>query len=70
MVVLKQVYHSIEDYREEFKESFPMLDEAKYFIRKTKSDRRSGKSCSNYSRIVYINNMLLSCACINWLIVT
>jgi DNA-binding NtrC family response regulator len=23
-----------EDYREEFKESFPMLDEAKYFIRK------------------------------------
>jgi DNA-binding NtrC family response regulator len=26
-----------EDYREEFKESFPMLDEAKYFIRKPKA---------------------------------
>ena len=26
-----------EDYREEFKESFPMLDEAKYFIRKSKA---------------------------------
>ncbi|MFZ0202542.1 MAG: response regulator [Nitrososphaeraceae archaeon] len=25
------------DYREEFKESFPMLDEAKYFIRKPKA---------------------------------
>jgi FixJ family two-component response regulator len=28
-----------EDYREEFKESFPMLDEAKYFYSKTKSNR-------------------------------
>jgi two-component system, OmpR family, response regulator ChvI len=27
---------AFEDYREEFKESFPMLDEAKYFIRKPK----------------------------------
>ena len=26
-----------EDYRDEFKESFPMLDEAKYFIRKPKA---------------------------------
>jgi DNA-binding NtrC family response regulator len=26
-----------EDYREEFKESFPMLNEAKYFIRKPKA---------------------------------
>jgi YesN/AraC family two-component response regulator len=26
-----------EDYREEFKESFQMLDEAKYFIRKPKA---------------------------------
>jgi two-component system, OmpR family, response regulator ChvI len=26
-----------EDYREEFKESFPMLDEAKHFIRKPKA---------------------------------
>jgi two-component system, OmpR family, response regulator ChvI len=26
-----------EDYREEFKESFPMMDEAKYFIRKPKA---------------------------------
>jgi two-component SAPR family response regulator len=26
-----------EDYREEFRESFPMLDEAKYFIRKQKA---------------------------------
>ena len=26
-----------EDYREELKESFPMLDEAKYFIRKPKA---------------------------------
>ena len=26
-----------EDYREKFKESFPMLDEAKYFIRKPKA---------------------------------
>ena len=26
-----------EDYREEFKESFPLLDEAKYFIRKPKA---------------------------------
>jgi DNA-binding NtrC family response regulator len=26
-----------EDYRDEFKESFPMLDEAKYFIRKSKA---------------------------------
>jgi two-component system, OmpR family, response regulator ChvI len=26
-----------EDYREEFKESFPMIDEAKYFIRKPKA---------------------------------
>lgn len=26
-----------EDYREEFRESFPMLDEAKYFIRKPKA---------------------------------
>jgi FixJ family two-component response regulator len=28
---------AFEDYREEFKESFPMLDEAKYFIRKPKA---------------------------------
>ena len=28
---------STEDYRDEFKESFPMLDEAKYFIRKPKA---------------------------------
>jgi len=27
---------AFEDFREEFKESFPMLDEAKYFIRKPK----------------------------------
>lgn len=26
-----------EDYREEFRESFPMLDETKYFIRKPKA---------------------------------
>ena len=28
---------AFEDYREEFKESFPMLDEFKYFIRKPKA---------------------------------
>ncbi|MDW0256761.1 MAG: response regulator [Nitrososphaeraceae archaeon] len=28
---------AFEDYREEFRESFPMLDEAKYFIRKPKA---------------------------------
>jgi DNA-binding response OmpR family regulator len=28
---------AFEDYRQEFKESFPMLDEAKYFIRKPKA---------------------------------
>ncbi|CAN5551693.1 hypothetical protein BH18THE2_BH18THE2_24080 [soil metagenome] len=28
---------AFEDYREEFKESFPMLDEYKYFIRKPKA---------------------------------
>ena len=28
---------AFEDYREEFKESFPKLDEAKYFIRKPKA---------------------------------
>jgi two-component system, OmpR family, response regulator ChvI len=28
---------AFEDYREEFKESFPMLDEAKHFIRKPKA---------------------------------
>jgi two-component system, OmpR family, response regulator ChvI len=28
---------AFEDYREEFKESFPTLDEAKYFIRKPKA---------------------------------
>ena len=28
---------AFEDYRDEFKESFPMLDEAKYFIRKPKA---------------------------------
>ena len=28
---------AFEDYREEFKESFPELDEAKYFIRKPKA---------------------------------
>src|SRR5215218_3101903 len=28
---------AFEDYREEFKESFPMLDESKYFIRKPKA---------------------------------
>ena len=28
---------AFEDYRKEFKESFPMLDEAKYFIRKPKA---------------------------------
>jgi FixJ family two-component response regulator len=28
---------AFEDYQEEFKESFPMLDEAKYFIRKPKA---------------------------------
>ena len=28
---------AFEDYREEFKESFPLLDEAKYFIRKPKA---------------------------------
>jgi FixJ family two-component response regulator len=28
---------AFEDYREEFKEPFPMLDEAKYFIRKPKA---------------------------------
>src|SRR5215211_7524916 len=28
---------AFEDYRQEFKESFPMLDEANYFIRKPKA---------------------------------
>ena len=28
---------AFEDYRQEFKESFPMIDEAKYFIRKPKA---------------------------------
>jgi hypothetical protein len=32
-----KAYVKFEDYREEFKESFPMLDEAKYFIRKPKA---------------------------------
>jgi two-component SAPR family response regulator len=42
---------AFEDYREEFKESFPELKEAKYFIRKPKSYRRSSKTCSNNSRM-------------------
>ncbi len=42
---------AFEDYREEFKESFLMLDEAKYFIRKPISNTRFGESCINYSRI-------------------
>jgi two-component SAPR family response regulator len=28
---------AFEDYRQEFKESFPILDESKYFIRKPKA---------------------------------
>ena len=31
------LYHGFEDYRQEFKESFPELDEIKWFIRKQKA---------------------------------
>jgi hypothetical protein len=40
-----------EDYREEFKESFPELKEAKYYSQKAKGYRRSSKTCSCHSRI-------------------
>ena len=43
---------AFEDYNDEFRQSFPQLDEAKCFVRKPKAIEDLVKTCSNNSRIV------------------
>ena len=44
---------AFEDHNDEFRQSFPQLDEAKCFVRKPKAIEDLVKTCSNNSRIVY-----------------